>query len=123
MMRDISKDYMKYLALAYVLLVVVFFLNAFGYLSYFQFLGLMLALFGFASLYWGLYYYKKCEAFDTALKINFFVRKRNMEYYDTQRMIRDMGKWSLVIGVLAALGGLWIFLWEHSWEIHPSCGE
>ena len=111
-MRKVSKDYIVYLAVAYLLLAVIIISMIFGYVSYFQYFGLMWFLLGMASVYWGHYYIKKREAFDSAIMFTYFIRKKNMEYYDKERMIKDMGKFSLFGGIMFASCGAWMFFAE-----------
>ena len=109
-MRKITKDYAVYLAVGYAFMAVVVISMLFGYVSFYQYFGLMWTFIGFASLYWGLYYIKGREPFNITITSSFFVRKRNMEYYDKERMLRDLGKWQLIMGVFAIAFGVWIFI-------------
>ena len=111
-MRKVSKDYIVYLVVVYIVLAVLIMAMIFDYVSYFQFLGAMWFILGMAFLYWGRYQIKKREAFDTAIWSTYFVRKKDMEYYDKERMIEDMGKFSLFEGILFAVCGAWIFFAE-----------
>ena len=109
-MRKVSKDYIIYLAVVYALLAVIIIITVFGHVSFIQYSGLLWLILGLAFVYWGRYYMKKREAFDSAIKFTYFVRKKNMEYYDTERMIEDMGKFSLIGGALFITGGAWMFI-------------
>jgi len=108
--RKVSKDYIIYLAVVYALLAVIIIITVFGHVSFIQYSGLLWLILGLAFVYWGRYYMKKREAFDSAIKFTYFVRKKNMEYYDTERMIEDMGKFSLIGGALFITGGAWMFI-------------
>jgi hypothetical protein len=101
---------MIYLAVVYALLAVLIIITVFGHVSFIQYSGLLWLILGLAFVYWGHYYMKKREAFDSAIKFTYFVKKKNMEYYDTERMIEDMGKFSLIGGALFIAGGAWMFI-------------
>ena len=104
-MRKISRDYLAYLAVAFIMLGVIFISLSQGYLSFSMYPAAMLLLFGSIWMYWGLYYMKKRETFDINLTTSFFIRKKNLEHYDTRRMTRDIGRTMAVIGIIFIAGG------------------
>ena len=108
-MRKITKDYAVFLAVAYTLLALIIISMFFGFLSFYQYFGLLMTFMGFAYLYWGYYYFKGNESFSITIPLNFFVRKRNLEYYDAERMLRDMGKWQIIMSALFIVCGALIF--------------
>jgi hypothetical protein len=90
-----------------VLLAALFAAVFLGYVQATVFLPVsFLFVIGLLWLYWGVYYIKNCESFDIVLKINFFIRKKDLEYYDTRRMVKDMGKAMIILGIIAFAGGL-----------------
>ncbi|MCL2032507.1 MAG: DUF3784 domain-containing protein [Methanomassiliicoccaceae archaeon] len=111
-MRKISRDYLAYLAVAFMILGVIFISLSQGYLSFSMYPAVIFLFFGFISIYWGIYYMKKRESFDITITTSFFIRKENLEHYDTQRMIRDMGKVMMIMGIFIIAGGSVYFFIE-----------
>ena len=94
-----SKDY-------YVLLAVTVICPVLGFLSSSWYFGLMWVSMGFVLLCWGRYYFKGGEVFDIGLSIG----RRNMEYYDIQKMMGDIGKQLIRLGIFWIVCGASAFL-------------
>jgi len=104
-MKRISKDYLAYLAVAYILLGAAMVAMSRMDAPLEALYPAILLVYGPASMYWGRYYLKRRETFDIVLTTNFFIRKRNHEMYDVQRMTRDLGKVMVALGAVCIVGG------------------
>jgi len=119
-MRKITGAYLKYLAVAYLLFAVVFFAFIFDYVSYMEYSMVLGFLFCLFMIYWGYYYMTGKEAYGAVITINFFVRKKNHDKYDTGRMLRDMGKY-MIIMALVLMAGVAIFYFTFMFELLLLC--
>ena len=106
-MRRITRDYLIYLVGAYILLAALIIAISLDHIPFWAVSAVLnLILFGLIWLFWGIYYLKRCESFDITLTTTFFIRKKNLEYYDTHRMVRDIGKMFIAVGTFALAGAL-----------------
>ncbi|MCL2295633.1 MAG: DUF3784 domain-containing protein [Methanomassiliicoccaceae archaeon] len=108
-MRKITKAYTRFLVVYFVLVAVIFAAWGFDNVSWMAYQSLIWCLFGSVSIYWGYYYMKGGEAYNTTIKLNFFIRKKNFADYDTDRMVRDMGKYMIIMGALVILGSIMFY--------------
>ena len=119
-MRKITKTYVKYLAVAYLLLAVLFVAFFFGYISYMDFSMLLFFFFCLCMIFWGYYYMIGNETYGAVITLNFFVGKKNRDDYDTERMTRDMGKY-MIITALVLMAGVAIFYFTFMFELLLLC--
>jgi len=86
-----------YLALAAVLLVALFndWIDSMGFLL-FQYGALIVGI--------GVQRMSISETLDIETLENFFIWKRNLEYYDLRRIVKDRGKAMIVMGAVSLVG-------------------
>jgi hypothetical protein len=105
-MRKINRDYLIYIAVVIPIMAVIFIAFSFGHISNdqpYMFMGVVWVFLGSVWIFWGIYYMKN-ETWDVSLTINFFVKQENLDYYDTSRMTKDMGKMTIVMGAVVSAG-------------------
>jgi len=109
-MREITKKYSGPLIIYFVLVAVIFSAWISGNISWTAYISSIWCLFGIFFLYWGYYNMKGREAYNIAIKMNFFIGKKNHADYDTERMLRDGGKFLIILGAsVVAVGVLFYF--------------
>ena len=72
----------------------------------------MLFIGGIAFLYLGWYSIKKRDAPERTLITTYAIRKKNLKYYDTERMIVDLGKSYVVSSIPLFVCGVYAFFMD-----------
>jgi len=92
-----------------IVLFIIFVVLVLGYASYMQCNGIAMFFGGIVFLYLGWYSIKKRDAPERTLITAYAVRKKNLKYYDTERMAADMGKSYVVISISLFVCGVYTF--------------